>query len=145
MNIECGNGGSFASIELASYGTPVHTDAIDCAEWAIDTPCHAPNSTAIVAAACLHRQRCSFAVSNDVFGEPCGGVSKTLAIRATCSGVIAIYGSHTPLSASQDRCFGMVRRWLVGQAEGVLAVRDLVDAVAFDVQKHLAAFLAKPL
>ena len=34
---------------------------------------------------------------------------------------------------------------VVGQAEGVLAVRDLVDAVAFDVQKHLAAFLAKPL
>ncbi len=120
------------SIELSSYGTPLHTDSVDCGEWAIDPSCHAPNSTAIVAAACLHRQSCAFAVGNVLFGEPCPGTSKTLAIRATCSGGHrSTRADHVVVSESGQVLWDGTK--VVAKAEGVLAVRELADAVAFDV------------
>jgi hypothetical protein len=127
------------SIDLASYGTPLHTDAVDCAEWAIDPSCSAANSTAIVEAACLHQQRCSFPADNALFGEPCGGISKTLAIRATCSGgQRSVRAARAIVSESGQVMWDGTK--VVGKAQGVIAIRELADGVAFDVQSGRYSF-----
>jgi hypothetical protein len=141
VHMECTGGGTFSSIELASFGTP-HTDMVDCAEWAVDPSCDAANSTAIVAAACLHQPRCSFAAHYELFGDPCSFVSKTLAIRATCSG-----GQHSPRAAHATVSESGKMLWdgtkVVGTVDGVLAVRELVGGVAFDVQSGSYSFVAR--
>ncbi|GMN62892.1 hypothetical protein TIFTF001_031971 [Ficus carica] len=79
MNLRCQDGYVISSIEFASYGTPHGS----CQEFFIGK-CHASNSSSVVSEACLGRNNCSIRVSNLVFGDPCRGVVKTLAVGARC-------------------------------------------------------------
>jgi alpha-L-rhamnosidase len=141
VNMECSGGGTFSSIELASFGTP-HTDKVDCAEWTVDSSCDAANSTAIVEAACLHQHRCSFAAHTELFGDPCSFIAKTLAIRATCSGgQRSSRAAHATVSESGTMLWDGIK--VVGTADGVLAVHKLAGGVAFDVQSGSYSFVAR--
>lgn len=68
----------FTSIFFASYGTPSEG-------FQIDPTCHAQSSMERVVEFVLGRQIASVAADNGLFGDPCGGTVKRLA-------VIAIYG-----------------------------------------------------
>lgn len=79
-------GGTFSSVEFASYGTPT-TEAGTCT-WAHNASCDAPTSVAVVAAACVNKSACSIEVGVSTFGQdPCPGVYKFLAasLAGSCS------------------------------------------------------------
>ncbi|CDP11164.1 unnamed protein product [Coffea canephora] len=80
MNLKCEDGYSISSIEFASYGTPKGR----CQVFALGS-CHASDSLSLVSEACKGRNSCSVQVSNAVFGDPCRGTVKTLAVQARCS------------------------------------------------------------
>ncbi|XP_024031423.1 beta-galactosidase 9 isoform X1 [Morus notabilis] len=79
MHLYCQDGYMISSIEFASYGTPMG----GCQEFSIGK-CHATNSSTVVSEACLGRNNCSVKISNLVFGDPCRGIVKTLAVEARC-------------------------------------------------------------
>ena len=64
------------SVEFASFGTPTGTTG----NWAIGS-CHASNSANIVSAAALGQTSLTIAATTAVFGNPCVGTSKVLAVR----------------------------------------------------------------
>lgn len=92
--LECPAGQTITKIVFASYGTADGT----CGSFAANAACNATNSTDIVSAACIGKNSCSVDANNGVFGDPCWGTHKSLAIEAQCSG-----GSSptTPTTPSQ--------------------------------------------
>uniref|UniRef100_A0A6M2ELT5 Beta-galactosidase n=1 Tax=Populus davidiana TaxID=266767 RepID=A0A6M2ELT5_9ROSI len=79
MHLKCQNGHIMSSIEFASYGTPNGS----CQKFSRGN-CHASNSSSVVTEACQGKNKCDIAISNAVFGDPCRGVIKTLAVEARC-------------------------------------------------------------
>lgn len=80
--LDCRGFGTISEIAFASYGQPSGM----CGSLAKGA-CHAASSEATVAAACVGKASCSVPLSASAFGgDPCPGVSKRLAIQATCSG-----------------------------------------------------------
>ncbi|MCU0693171.1 MAG: M66 family metalloprotease [Polyangiaceae bacterium] len=77
--LSCPSGQVIKSITFASYGLPTGA----CPSFSQGT-CHASTSQSKVESLCLNKQSCSVAASNDVFGDPCSGKNKTLAILYTC-------------------------------------------------------------
>ncbi|XP_043696699.1 beta-galactosidase 8 [Telopea speciosissima] len=69
-----------SSIKFASFGTPSGT----CGSFR-HGQCTSAKSLAIVQEACIGSKSCSLGVSIDTFGDPCVGVTKSLAVEATCS------------------------------------------------------------
>jgi gliding motility-associated-like protein len=64
------------SVEFASFGTPTGT----AGNWSIGS-CHASNSVSIISAAALGQTSLTILASSTVFGNPCVGTSKTLAVK----------------------------------------------------------------
>ena len=87
LTLSCPPGSAIVDIPFASYGLPEGT----CPNVQKGT-CEAVESMDKVKAACLGKGTCSIVGGNSVFGDPCGGVKKTLAVRAICA----------PLAASCD-------------------------------------------
>lgn len=85
------SGALISNISFASFGTV--TGSCGGAPFARGS-CDAANTSAIVAAACLAKPNCSVAADIRVFGDPCEGTAKQLAINVTCSG-----GSPPPPSS----------------------------------------------
>ncbi|GAA0173430.1 galactosidase [Lithospermum erythrorhizon] len=83
VHLQCDPGHTISSIEFASYGTPQGS----CQKFSKGS-CHASNSELVVSEACQGRNSCSISVSNDAFGDPCNGVTKTLAVEVQCSAYI---------------------------------------------------------
>ncbi|KAJ6865681.1 Gal-Lectin domain-containing protein [Populus alba x Populus x berolinensis] len=79
MHLKCQDGHIMSSIEFASYGTPNGS----CQKFSRGN-CHASNSSSVVTEACQGKNKCDIAISNAVFGDPCRGVIKTLAVEARC-------------------------------------------------------------
>lgn len=79
MHLKCQDGHIMSSIEFASYGTPNGS----CQKFSRGN-CHASNSSSVVTEACQGKNKCDIAISNAVFGDPCRGVMKTLAVEARC-------------------------------------------------------------
>lgn len=79
MELQCENDYTIASIEFASYGTPLGS----CQTFSTGN-CHAPTSSSILSKACEGKNRCKIQVSNSVFGDPCPRTVKTLAVKARC-------------------------------------------------------------
>jgi len=48
--------------------------------------CHAYNSYSVVRSLCYGKERCDVPAQNYLFGDPCWGAGKRLAIQATCEG-----------------------------------------------------------
>ncbi|KAF8085624.1 hypothetical protein N665_0656s0003 [Sinapis alba] len=69
-----------SSINFASFGTPTGT----CGSFS-HGPCSSSRSLSIVQKACVGSRSCKIEVSTRVFGEPCRGVVKSLAVEASCS------------------------------------------------------------
>ncbi|XP_021887024.1 beta-galactosidase 8 [Carica papaya] len=69
-----------SSIKFASFGTPRGT----CGSFK-HSKCNSSHAHSIVQKACLGSRSCSISVSTDVFGNPCRGVLKSLAVEASCT------------------------------------------------------------
>ncbi|XP_010253630.1 PREDICTED: beta-galactosidase 8 [Nelumbo nucifera] len=69
-----------SSINFASFGTPRGA----CGSFK-QGKCSSTSALAIVQQACVGSKSCSIAVSIDSFGDPCVGVTKSLAVEATCA------------------------------------------------------------
>jgi hypothetical protein len=102
------------TVTYASYGTPNGS----CGAFS-NSSCHAPDSQALVASACIGLNSCSVPANNSVFGDPCFGTGKRLYIQATCgsaltnpvtSGIIAQYSARQGTSVAQDQN-GYVSAW----------------------------------
>lgn len=81
LKLSCPAAGDYiAAIDFASYGTPTG----ECGSWRTGK-CNAENSSAVVTAACLHKQECVIYPNTTTFGDPCFGVKKILVVTATCA------------------------------------------------------------
>ena len=81
--VTCGGAGnSISAIVFASYGAPTGS----CSSGFVRSPtCDAGNSTAIAAAACVGRATCTLPALNSVYGDPCLGTTKRLAVQVACA------------------------------------------------------------
>nr|QSM07469.1 beta-galactosidase 3 [Ipomoea batatas] len=80
LHLHCSPGQSISSIKFASFGTPLGT----CGTFQ-QGPCHASTSYSVLEKKCIGRQRCSVAISNTNFGDPCPNVVKRLSVEAVCT------------------------------------------------------------
>lgn len=83
MQLSCAEqDATISSVDFVTYGDP--PAARVCGAFARGT-CDGANATAIVTSACLGQPSCEVWVNTTVFGDPCFGVFKVLAVQATCS------------------------------------------------------------
>ena len=80
--LSCPNGKVIENIQFASYGTPKG----NCSRGFSLRNCHAKNSEQKVESQCLKESSCKVKANNNMFGDPCPGTGKTLAVVYTCSG-----------------------------------------------------------
>ncbi|EEE53128.1 hypothetical protein OsJ_35926 [Oryza sativa Japonica Group] len=80
LRLQCDDGHVISEITFASYGTP----SGGCLNFSKGN-CHASSTLDLVTEACVGNTKCAISVSNDVFGDPCRGVLKDLAVEAKCS------------------------------------------------------------
>ncbi|WP_022824027.1 T9SS type A sorting domain-containing protein [Hymenobacter norwichensis] len=95
----------FVAIDFASYGTPF----INGNTYAINSNCHATNSKSYVESKLLGRSTYSFENTDvfEVFGDPCGGTKKKLAIKASYAAnqiTFTTAGPHTATLIATDAC-----------------------------------------
>lgn len=69
-----------SEIKFASFGTPQGT----CGSFAHGR-CSSNRTLPIIQKACVGSRNCSIGVSNKIFGDPCRGVQKSLAVEAACT------------------------------------------------------------
>nr|AYP70923.1 beta-galactosidase 3 [Actinidia deliciosa] len=69
-----------SSIKFASFGTPQGT----CGSFSHGR-CSSTRVLSIIQKACIGSKSCSVGVSIDTFGDPCAGVTKSLAVEASCT------------------------------------------------------------
>jgi hypothetical protein len=69
-----------SSIKFASFGTP-------CGSCGIfrHGQCSSTGALSVVRKACIGSNSCSIGVSINNFGDPCQGVTKSLAVEASCT------------------------------------------------------------
>lgn len=79
MQLNCGNGKVFTSIDFASFGNP----SGGCLGYRKGS-CDAVGALKVVSDECLGKQSCSIKVSTDTFGDPCAFSLKTLSVQAHC-------------------------------------------------------------
>ncbi|XP_040991166.1 beta-galactosidase 8 [Juglans microcarpa x Juglans regia] len=79
--LECPSPGQvISSIKFASFGTPSGT----CGGYS-HGQCSSRRALSIVQKACIGSKSCSIGVSVNTFGDPCKGVTKSLAVEASCT------------------------------------------------------------
>lgn len=80
--LSCFNQGQsvISSIDFASFGTPA---AGTCGAYT-KSSCHANQSQAIVTAQCLGKKSCVLNGNDQLFGNPCPGQLKRLAVEYSC-------------------------------------------------------------
>ncbi|KAH3766800.1 Bacterial alpha-L-rhamnosidase concanavalin-like domain [Pelomyxa schiedti] len=82
--MQCPTGYIISTISFASFGTPTYT-AGTCSSYQLSTSCHAGSSVAAVEDFCLGNNMCEISVQDDLFGDPCYGTLKWLAVEAICT------------------------------------------------------------
>ncbi|KAF8403035.1 hypothetical protein HHK36_011130 [Tetracentron sinense] len=81
LQLECPSPNQIiSSIKFASFGTPHGT----CGSFSLSR-CNSTSSLSIVQKACIGSKSCSIEVSIGKFGDPCVGVTKSLAVEVTCT------------------------------------------------------------
>lgn len=85
-------GGIFTNVEFASYGTPSGT----CSNFAIGS-CHAGNSSSVVSGLALGQSSVVIPASNGLFGDPCNGTIKSLAVRLKYESPGQVVGLNIPM------------------------------------------------
>jgi hypothetical protein len=76
-------------VVFASYGTPI--------DYTIDPNCHAVDSLSIVKSA-IQNESLVISASNDIFGDPCGGVYKQLSVILAIQDLPQVIVDPTPSS-----------------------------------------------
>ena len=104
LDLACGYAGrpaTIAAVDFARYGSP--PDGSCGSYTAPAAGCAAPNSTSVVAAACVGQQACRLWPNTTTFGDPCLGTRKSLYVQARCT---SGPGTATPgcLSLGGSRC-----------------------------------------
>ncbi len=89
LTLSCPSGQVINEVNFASYGTPGGS----CGSFS-KSSCDASNSMTIVAVACKGMDICTLNVDSTIFGEPCKGSDKHLAVQVTC-GIPAPAGDVT--------------------------------------------------
>ncbi|TXG73868.1 hypothetical protein EZV62_002447 [Acer yangbiense] len=69
-----------SSIKFASFGTPRG----GCGSFS-HSRCSSTKALSVIQKACIGSKSCSVGVSIDTFGDPCRGVTKSLAVEASCT------------------------------------------------------------
>lgn len=95
----------FVAVDFASYGTPL----INGNTYTINPNCHSTESQAYVESKLLGSSTYSFANTDvfQVFGDPCGGTKKQLAIKASYAANQVTFtsaGTHTATLIATDAC-----------------------------------------
>ncbi|GLJ52389.1 hypothetical protein SUGI_1114380 [Cryptomeria japonica] len=81
LQLKCPSSGQVvSSIKFASFGTPEGK----CGSFTHGA-CKTNSAIPIIHQACVGRASCSVEVSEEKFGDPCMGITKTLAVEAICS------------------------------------------------------------
>lgn len=81
LELKCPMNMLISALKFASYGTPTGA----CQSYAIGD-CHDPDSTSVVEKLCLNKNECTVELTAKNFRtEICPGVTKKLAVEATCS------------------------------------------------------------
>lgn len=91
VSLRCDEGATITAIDFASYGTPSGT----CDNGFATSSCHAGSSQQVVESACLGKQSCQVQARNSVFGDPCSGTRKRLAVGYSCGGGNTGGGNNT--------------------------------------------------
>ncbi len=78
--LSCSPQSVITAVEFASYGTP----AGSCGAFELGA-CHLANSSALLAAACVGQNTCTFTLAAPQWPDPCVGTSKWLAAQVRCS------------------------------------------------------------
>jgi hypothetical protein len=81
----------FSSVEFASYGTPTGTGGNY-----VQGNCHASDSVTIVSNSALNQTAVTLEASNNIFGDPCGGTVKRLAVSLGLS----LITPYVPITAT---------------------------------------------
>merc|ERR1712159_496745 len=79
----------------------------------------AASSMGVVSKACDGKAKCQVAVTNGVFGDPCGGTYKYLTVSFTCGG---------SGGGGSKKCVGDITS--KGASKGVVDVEDLLALLA---------------
>jgi hypothetical protein len=87
-------GTTFTAVAFASYGSPI---ANNNGTYSISSTCHASNSQSVVEAAAVGKSTFTIAADNTLFGDPCFGTGKALAIQVS-------YGSAQPAPQLSFAC-----------------------------------------
>lgn len=82
LTVACPTGQRIARVSFASYGLP----AGSCGTFQVNKSCNSANSASLVSTSCVGLANCSIAASNSIFGDPCPGATKSLAVQVECSG-----------------------------------------------------------
>ncbi|KAK1289663.1 Beta-galactosidase 8 [Acorus calamus] len=81
LRLECSHPDQLiSSIKFASFGTPQGL----CGSFSHGR-CSSPAALSIVQQACIGLKSCSVGISAKIFGDPCSGVVKSLAVEAVCA------------------------------------------------------------
>ncbi|XP_077245167.1 beta-galactosidase 8 isoform X2 [Tasmannia lanceolata] len=81
LRLECPSPNEvISSIKFAGFGTPHGT----CGNYGY-SQCNSARAPAIVNQACMGLKSCAIEVSIEMFGDPCSGVTKSLAVEASCT------------------------------------------------------------
>ncbi|KAK9149985.1 hypothetical protein Syun_008294 [Stephania yunnanensis] len=79
VRLTCERGWRISSIDFASFGNAEG----ECGKFRQGI-CHAENTIEVVREVCIGRESCSIPLSNALFGDPCPGLLKSLAVEALC-------------------------------------------------------------
>lgn len=113
LNLECASG-TISKIDFASFGTPTGS----CPDFSV-SDCDANTTRAVVEGLCLGKASCQIDVDTKVFGDPCFGTVKSLAVVA--SGCTAASGSF--VVKFKENLSGWTRMKVNGAAGQVVTLR----------------------
>ena len=101
-------GAVFTTVEFASYGNPSGSNG----NYTLGS-CHASNSNSIVSAAALGNTSFTIQAHNNVFGDPCSGTAKALAVKlgygVLVQGTPQTYTYTVNPTPSITNCYSMFR------------------------------------
>ena len=98
--LSCPASNEVVAVKSALYGRK-DSSTCECVGCMSNTNCAASNSLEKVMDYCAGQNSCEFNAGNEVFGDPCGGTGKYLAVDYECAvpkEAVACEGSHVSLS-----------------------------------------------
>ena len=89
--LTCPQGQIISSVDFASYGNPTGT----CGSFATGS-CNSAASLTRVKSICAGRNSCKVPASNNTFGDPCSGTTKSLSVQVSCVAGTPSIGATSP-------------------------------------------------